>query len=185
MNVLCCGIVLLILLLVCCVYFMAFYQWRCYLTGCVFYHYWRTVYRWYALGGWIFKQKLHILQSIPNLFLVGPHWVLRFIFSVCGILAFFCNSSQWGETRNIMRQRQKSKRRRSWAGHKLRMSCFHPLRHCDALSVKKHNMESSLEIWLQIFFKFRQGLAYPSRKLTVRELRQMRKSLKSDYRYIL
>lgn len=39
-----------------------------------------------------FKHKLRVLQSIPNLFLVGHHWVSRFFFlSLCvwSILAFF------------------------------------------------------------------------------------------------
>lgn len=51
-----------------------------------FYRHWCTVDDKYALGGF-FKQKLHILQYIPNLLLVGPNWVSR-SFSVCGILAF-------------------------------------------------------------------------------------------------
>lgn len=68
--------------------------------------------------GDFFKQQLHILQSIPNLFLVGPHWVLRSFMCVCVCVAFylfiffFGDSSQCGEKGSIMRQRQKSKRRR-------------------------------------------------------------------------
>lgn len=68
----------------CCVYFMIFiffYQWISQPVFSVI-----TSAPFMADVFWVdgfFKQKLHIQQSIGNLFLAGPHWVL-----LCGILPF-------------------------------------------------------------------------------------------------
>ncbi len=130
-----------------------------FINGCtisqagVFYHYWCTVYGRYALGGWIFQaETTHstiYTQSVPG-------WAslsFEIFFCVHGILSFlFCDSSHSVEWQGTLWDRDRRVRRgghvvRYWAGDKPRMSCLHPLRHQDALWVKKLNLDSSLEIW--------------------------------------
>lgn len=143
--VLCCGIVLLLLLLVCCVYFMAFYQWMRYLTGCVFYHYWCSL--WSICLGWVdFSGRNYTFYNLyPICSWLGLTEFWDFFLCAWHFSFFFGDSSQCGETGNIMRQRQKSKRRRRRAFSEVlgwrqtQDVILHPLRHRDALWVKKKN----------------------------------------------